>query len=106
MGLGRHQRRPAAPAWAGEPEERQVLVHPRHLDLHRQCGRKDPDACRLLGFRRAAQDLEMTVQITAGPIQPHDDLLGHQTPARMSRPAIADTAEAIFTERYWYMGAS
>ncbi|MBG9388032.1 hypothetical protein [Caenimonas aquaedulcis] len=48
----------------------------------------------------------MSVQDNAGPIQPNDDLLGHQTPARMSRPAMADTAEAIFTERYWYMGAS
>ena len=42
----------------------------------------------------------------AGRIQPADDFLGHQTAARMSRPAVADGPEGVFTERYWYMGAS
>lgn len=51
-------------------------------------------------------NIDMNMQNNPGPIQPNDDLLGHQTPARMSRPDIADTAHAIFTERYWYMGAS
>ena len=38
-------------------------------------------------------------------ILPQDDLLGHQTPARYDEPAIADTPHAMFTERFWYMGA-
>ena len=41
-----------------------------------------------------------------------DDLLGHATsasfgaePARVHEPGLPDTAQSIFTERYWYMGA-
>jgi hypothetical protein len=47
-----------------------------------------------------------TDDLGAGLLQPTDDLLGHQTALRMCRPGIADTNEAIFTERYWYMGAN
>ncbi len=35
---------------------------------------------------------------------PQDDLLGHLARAGDWRPSVADTAEAIFTERFWYMG--
>jgi hypothetical protein len=37
--------------------------------------------------------------------QPNDDLLGHQTPEPLARPAMTDTEHAIFTERFWYMGS-
>lgn len=43
---------------------------------------------------------------SAGPVQPNDDLLGHQTALRMSRPAIPDGKPGVFTERYWYMGSN
>ena len=39
-----------------------------------------------------------------GTLTPEDDRLGHQTAMPASRVAVADTPEAIFTERYWYMG--
>ena len=39
------------------------------------------------------------------PLQPADDLLGHQTAPPMSQAAVQDAGEGVFTERYWYMGA-
>ena len=50
--------------------------------------------------------MEAVSSATPGPVLASDDLLGHQTSLRMARPAVADTEHAIFTERYWYMGAS
>src|SRR6195952_2481524 len=38
-------------------------------------------------------------------ILPHDDQLGHQTVEYYCKPAVADTPHAMFTERFWYMGA-
>ena len=46
-------------------------------------------------------------------IGPADDLLGHPTPdtfdtgaQRVRDPEVADTNHSVFTERYWYMGAT
>ena len=36
----------------------------------------------------------------------NDDLLGHQTSASFAEVSIEDTRSAIFTERFWYMGAT
>lgn len=38
-------------------------------------------------------------------ITANDDFLGHQTSETFSKVATSDTRHAIFTERFWYMGA-